>query len=154
MFEVRKYPFERDEDPARHMVDLLSRQAEKDGVPLTDAEKEILLAAHSKGRPIPEDLRTRFLQLIERQLRQEREDGTHADPRSFDGSLEWAGDWGYPNIVQLADEVMCEFPPDLALPLTGWKLFKDRLQLVGCGCAVVLCMFLIGAIMSVWFAGK
>jgi len=144
---LTKSPFRRDEDPLQHMVELLSEKAEKDGTPLTDSDRAILVKEKSDVEPVPEDLRQRAKELIARMFVEEPWDEFESDPRSFGSSLQWAGDSGCPNIVSLTEEVAGEMRGEAFPPLQGWKLGKDRMQLIGCGMLVVLLIFaiLIGA---------
>jgi hypothetical protein len=57
---IKRSPFGRDEDPLDHMVELLSAEAIKDGVPLTERDREIL----ANAEPMPEILRQRAKDLI------------------------------------------------------------------------------------------
>jgi len=141
-----KSPFAPDEDAAEHMVKLLSTEAEKSGTPLTDLDKEIL-AKGSSPEQVPEDLRRKAKKLITSMYLAEPWDELERDPKSFGNSLQWAGDSSYPNIVALAEEVACEMRGEAFPPFQGWKLAKDRMQLIGCGVLVVLVMFamVIGA---------
>jgi len=134
-----KSPFRRDEDPVEHMIALLSNEAAKLGVPFSDKDREILAEERSDQNPIPEDLRERVKDLIARILHAES-DPFETDPKSFGNSIQWA-DPHYPNIVALAEEVACELSAEVYPPLRGWARVKDQLQLVGCGCLVVLLMF-------------
>src|SRR5882762_7949454 len=99
---LTKSPFGRDEDPIQHMVELLSEKAEKDGTPLTDSDRAILVKEKSDVEPVPEDLRQRAKELIARMFVEEPWDEFESDPRSFGSSLQWAGDSSYPNIVSPA----------------------------------------------------
>jgi hypothetical protein len=135
-------PFGRDEDPLDHMVELLSDEAIKDGVPLTERDREILARENSRLEPMPEVLRQRAKDLITRIFEGEPLDEFGRDPKCFSCSLQWAGDGRYPNIVALAEEVACDIARP-SVPLLGWKRVKDKLQLVGCGLLLVLLMFAI-----------
>ena len=146
---IKRSPFGRDEDPLDHMVELLSVEAIKDGVPLTERDREILASAE----PMPEILRQRAKDLITRIFEAEPFDDWERDPKCFSCSLEWAGDSRYPNIVALAEEVACDIARPSA-PLHGWKLAKDKLQLVGCGLLLVLLMFAIVAVAGFVFGWK
>src|ERR1700688_2189446 len=138
-----KSPFGRDEDPVEHMVKLLSEKAEKEGTPLTDSDRAILVKERSDVEPVPEELRHRAKELIARMFIEEPWDEFAGDPKSFGSSLQWAGDSGYPNIVSLTEEVACETRGEAFPPFQGWKLAKDRMQLIGCGVLAVLFMFAI-----------
>lgn len=139
---VRKSPFGRDEDPVRHMVELLSQEADRAGSPLTDRDREALAREKSRSEPLPEDLRQRAKDLIVRIFESEPWDEFENDPKCFSNSIEWAGDSRYPNVVALAEEVRCDIAR-LTPPLHGWSRVKDAVQLVGCGLLVVLLMFAV-----------
>ena len=146
---VKRSPFGRDEDPLDHMVELLSAEAIKDGVPLTERDREILASAE----PMPEILRQRAKELITRIYESESLDEWERDPKCFSCSLQWAGDREYPNIVALAEGVACDIARPSA-PLYGWKRVKDKLQLLGCGLLLVLLMFAIVAVAGFLFHWK
>lgn len=137
-----KSPFGPDEDAAEHMVELLSAEAEKSGTPLTDLDKEIL-SNGSSPEQVPGDLRQKAKKLITSLYLAEPWDEFERDPKSFGNSLQWAGDSRYPNIVALAEELAIEMRGTAFSPPQGWRLAKDRLQLIGCGLLVVLLMFAI-----------
>jgi hypothetical protein len=149
-----KSPFGREEDPVQHMVELLSAKAEKDGTPLTESDRAILVKEISDVEPVPEDLKQRAKALIARMFVEEPWDEFESDSKSFGSSLQWAGDLGYTNIVSLAEEVASEFIGEAFTPLQGWKLAKDRMQLIGCGVLTVLLMFAIGIGASFLFGWK
>jgi len=146
---IKRSPFGRDEDPLGHMVELLSAEAIKDGVPLTERDTEIL----ANVEPMPEILRQRAKELITRIYESESPDEWERDPKCFSCSLQWAGDREYPNIVALAEEVACDIAQPSA-PLPGWKRVKDKLQLLSCGLLLVLLMFAIVAIAGFLFGWK
>ena len=138
-----KSPFAPGEDPVQHMVELLSKEAEKTGPPLTDVDKAILTEECSRPSSLTRDLRLRTKELIARIFDEEPTSQIGRDPKSFLNALQWAGDPGYPNIVMLAEEVArTSFPPP-----RGRKLVKDKARLFGWAVLVVLCMFamVIGA---------
>jgi hypothetical protein len=139
---IKKSPFGRDEDPVRHMVELLSREADKAGSPLTDLEREALARENHRSEPLPEDLRQHAKGLIARIFEAEPWDEFENDPKCFSSSIEWAGDSRYPNVVALAEEVRCEIA-QLTPRLHGWKRVNDVVQLVGCALLVVLLMFAV-----------
>lgn len=148
-----KSPFGRDEDPLDHMLKLLSEEAVRDGVPLTERDKEILAAESTHDEPMPDDLQQRAKGLIAKIYAAEPFDPREIDPKSFSSSLQWAGDRDHPNIVAIAEEVAC----DIGRPsgqLHSWKLVRDKLQLVGCGLLVVLLMAVIVAGAGVLFGWK
>lgn len=149
-----KSPFGRDEDPIHHMVELLSKEAEKAGTPLTDLDKETLAEECSDTRAMPDDLRWRAKELIARIFEGELSDEFVRDPKCFSSSLQWAGDQSYPNIVALAEEVYCDINPTAFHSLHGWEFAKDRMQLIGCGVLAVLLMFAIGIAGSILFGWK
>jgi hypothetical protein len=150
---IRKSPFARHEDPVEHMVALLSKEAENAGTPFSADEKKILRSERASGESVPEELRQKSRKLIEQLLTKEQTIEADKDPKSFDNSLEWAGDREYPNIVALTEEVVMSGGFGV-LPLHGRRLAKDRMQLVGCALSVVLFMFLIVVAFSVFFHRK
>ena|SRR5258708_6672455 len=150
---IRKSPFASHEDPVEHMVALLSKEAENAGTPFSADEKKILRSERASGEPVPEELRQKSRKLIQQLLKKEQTREADKDPKSFDSSLEWAGDGEYPNIVALTEEVVMSGGFG-RLPLHGRRLAKDRAQLVGCALSVVLFMFLIVAAFSVFFHRK
>jgi hypothetical protein len=137
------------------MVELLSEEAMKDGVPLTESDKKILASESSERsclEPMPEALRRRVKELIVRIFQAEPFDEFDRDPKCFSCSMQWVDDDGrYPNIVALAEEVVRERQP---ASLSGWKLVKDKLLLWGCGLLVVLLMLAIVAGAGFLFDGK
>jgi len=149
-----KSPFGHNEDPVNHMVKLLSDEAEKAGSPLTQSEKEYLAAGHSDHEPPTEGLEKKTKDLIVRIFEAEPWDEFERDPKSFGNSLQWAGDSRYSNIVALAEEVSCEMTGRSSPPLHGWQKISDRILLVGCGILVVLSMFAIGAVGTIFFGWK
>jgi hypothetical protein len=147
----RKSPFSSAEEAARNMVELLAKEAEKAGTPLTDHEKEILLQPSSESPfSVSEELRRKAKTLISRIFEAESPEEFDRDPRSFSDSMLQAGDTAYSNIVALAEEVSRDIRP----PLHGWRLAKDRLQLIGCGGLVVLVMFVLVTIAGFVFHWK
>jgi hypothetical protein len=127
-------------------MEMLADEAMKDGLPLTEADKEILVAESVK--PIPEVLRQRAGHLITRILEREPADEDERDQKCFSYALQWAADGRYPNIVALGREVASDMRP--AIGLHGWRLLKDRLYLVGCGLLVVFLMMAIIGSCSGW----
>jgi hypothetical protein len=71
-------------------------------------------------------------------------DEMERSPKDLGNSLEWAGDSGSRNIVVLAEEVASEIARP-SVPLHGWGLVMDKLQLVGCG---ILLIVLIAAVIA------
>jgi len=146
---IRKSPFTRDEDVTARMVSLLSEEADRSGIPLTEAEKEIL--ASEVGAP-GEELRQKSLKLIGQILERDRATSSEENPKGFGACLEWV-EPDYPNIASLAEEVFTsggfQVPP---LHGSGWV--KDRAQLIGCGFLVVVLMFLIVVVWSLIFDRK
>jgi hypothetical protein len=140
----RKSPFSSPEEAARNMVELLAKEAEKAGTPLTDQEKETLLQASSESPfSVSEELRRKAKALISRIFETESPEEFDRDPRSFSHSMLQAGDTAYSNVVALAEEVSRDIREMGYPPPQGWRLAKDRMQLVGCGCLVVLVMFVM-----------
>lgn len=135
------------------MLELLAKEAESAGTPLSDRDSEILLQDHHETKPLPDELRQKVMDTIRRIYELETYDECYWDPRSFGNSLEWAGDSRYPNIVALAEEVSCDMAR-MGPPLHGWKRFKDRLLLIGCGLLVVFLMMVIGITINSFFPDK
>ena len=155
MFAIRKNSFASHEDPVEHMVALLCKEAESAGIPFSEDEKTILARESTPEESVPEELRQRAKKLIQELLRKEQTSGAVTETKSFDNSLEWAGDPGYPNIVALTEEVVTSGGSLKALPqLHGKRWAKDRIQLLGCALAIVLLMFLVVGIFSVVFQSK
>jgi len=138
---IRKSPFGKNEDPVEHLVNLLANDASKEGSPLSDLDRKILAEENPDNEPIPGELRARAKQLIARFFEAEPWDDLERDPKSFVSSLEWASDSTCSNIVMLAEETACEISGPLPR-LRGWRLIKDRFQLVGCA---VLFIVILGA---------
>ena len=148
----RKSPFGLGEDPVEHVIELLSKQAERAGTPLTTSEKEVLAREASSLDPVPEDLRQRTKDLVAQIYDSEPWDEFERDPKSFTDSLEWT-EPSSPNIVVIAEEVRCE-NARLTPPLHGWKRVKDGLQLIGCAFLVVLLMFAVVLVCGFLFSRK
>jgi hypothetical protein len=136
------------------MVELLAKQAEAAGTPLTDEEKEALLQERSGKNQLPEELRQKAMDLIVKIFEVEDASETAMDPKSFSNSMYWADDAGCSNILALAEQVACETVRTAYPPLHGWRLVKDRLQLIGCGIFVVLLMLVIVIVAGVVFHWK
>jgi hypothetical protein len=155
MFAILKNPFASHEDPVAHMVELLCKEAESAGTPFSEDEKKILASESTFEDSVPQELQQRAKRLIQELLRKEQISGAVKEPKSFDNSLEWAGDPGYPNIVALTEEVITSGGSLRAVPqLHGKRWAKDRVQLLGCALAIVLLMFLIVGIFSVVSSSK
>ena len=84
-----KNPFGPDEDPVQHMVELLSKEAEKTGTLLTDLDKAILSEESSHPSSLPEDLRLRTKELIARIFADQPSRAVEQDPKSFLSALQW-----------------------------------------------------------------
>ncbi|HTR27212.1 MAG TPA: hypothetical protein VMI10_24785 [Terriglobales bacterium] len=108
---------------------------------MSDLDRKILAEENPDNEPIPGELRARAKQLIARFFEAEPWDDLERDPKSFVSSLEWASDSTCSNIVMLAEETACEISGPLPR-LRGWRLIKDRFQLVGCA---VLFIVILGA---------
>jgi hypothetical protein len=147
---IRKSAFTDGIDPTAHMVVLISAEAERAGTPLSEAEKQILLRNWDPETILPEEFRSKAKRLVEQTFDY---DADPDDPLSLGNSVEWAGDWGYPTIVALTEEVMLErqekFPR-----LRGRRKIIDLFQLVGCGIVVVVLMMLVVALFSWLFGSK
>src|SRR5258708_16804057 len=155
MFAIRKNSFASHEDPVEHMVALLCKEAESAGIPFSEDEKTILARESEPGESVPEELRQRAKKLIKELLRKEQSSGAVTETKSFDNSLEWAGDPGYPNIVALTEEVVTSGGSLKALPqLHGKRWAKDRIQLLGWALAIVLLKCLVVGIFSAVFQSK
>ena len=135
----RKSPFGPGEDAVHHVIELLSKEAEKGGPPFTSLEKEILAREASSLDPLPKELHQRTRELVTQIYETEPWDEFEREPKSFTDSLEWI-EPEYPNVLMIAEEVWRE-KFWLTPPLQGWKRVNDRLQLVGCALFVVLLMF-------------
>jgi len=123
------------------MVELLARKAASYGMPLTDPEKEILLQSRSRQNLLQEELRQKAIELIGKIFEAEDANESAGEPRSFSSSMYWADGGGYPNILALAEYVACDDARNTYPQLRGWKLVKNRMQLIGCGFIVVFLMF-------------
>lgn len=141
---IKRSPFRPDEDPVEHMVNLLSDAATKAGTPLSDLDRKILNEESSALGPMPDDLRQRVKKLIAQIFETEPWDEMERSPKDLGNSLEWAGDSDSRNIVVLAEEVASEIARP-SVPLHGWGLVMDKLQLVGCG---ILLIVLIAAVIA------
>jgi|HubBroStandDraft_6_1064221.scaffolds.fasta_scaffold745816_1 hypothetical protein len=151
---IHKSPFGRDEDPARYMVSLLSQEAVRSGIPLSEAEERILASEYVPSQPIDEDLHERTKRLIAQTLQRERETPAGEDTKSFRSSIGWAGDQNYPNIVAVAEEVITGGGLGRIPPLRGRAWLKDRTKLIGCAFVAVLVMFLVVAVVTFFFSRK
>jgi hypothetical protein len=149
---MRKSPFASHEAPVEHMMELLSKEGESAGTPFDASERKILCSEASDRAPVPEELQKKSKTLIDQLLRREQTTETSNDPKSFNNSLEWAGDPRYPNIVALTEEVVTSGTGVLRLHGRGWA--KDKIQLLGCAVAVVLLMFLLVVSLSAIFHWK
>jgi hypothetical protein len=149
---TRKSPFASNEDPVEHMVELLSNDGENAGTPFNADEKQVLRRKASNVEPVPEELRQKSKAVIEQLLKKEQTTETNNDPKSFNNSLEWAGESGYPNIVALTEEVVMSGTGILRLHGRGWV--KDKIQVIGCALIVVLFMFLLVVGFSLIFRRK
>lgn len=144
---IRKSPFADGTDPAVHMVALIAAEAQRTGAPLSEADKQILLANWDPETTVPEDFRAKARKLIEQTFDHE------ADPdnaRNLGNSAMWAGEVGYPTIVALTEEVMLERGE--RSPLRGRRWMVDRAQLIGCGFASVILLMLFAALID-WLFG-
>ena len=149
---IRKSPFARHEDPVEHMMELLRKEGEDAGTPFDATERKILCSEASDRAPVPEELQGKSKTLIEQLLRREQTTETSNDPKSFNNSLQWAGDSSYPNIVALTEDVVTSGTGVLRLHGRAWA--KDKSQLVGCAFAVVLLIFLLVVSFAVIFHWK
>jgi len=148
---IRKSPFGPDDDPKDYMIGLIAREAESDGVPLSEVEMELLAERFVPGKAIPQEFLEHVKCLISRVL--ERQKDLKDDQRSFGAALEWV-EPEYPNIAALAEEVITSGGFGASPEMHGRRLFKDRAQLVGCAVAVVVALMVIGVALSFLFDRK
>lgn len=99
---IRKSPFADGNDPTEHMLALIAAEAERAGTPLSEAEKQMLLAHWDPETIVPEEFRTKAKKLIDQTFNHEADPD---NPLSLGNSVEWAGDQNYPTIVALTEEV-------------------------------------------------
>ena len=151
---IRKSPFGRGEDPVKFMVSLLSQEAGRSGIPLSEAEERILASEFAPRLPIAEGLHERTKRLIAQILQRERETPQEERTKSFVSSIEWAGDQNYPNIVAIAEEVITGRGLGQMPPLRGRAWLKDRTKLIGCAFVAVLFIFLIVAAVTFFSSRK
>src|ERR1700691_6104883 len=140
---IRKSPFADGNDPIAHMVALIAAEAERAGTPLSEAEKQILLAHWDPETVVSEDFRTKAKRLIRQTFDYEADPD---DPISLGNSVEWAGDGSYPTIIALTEEVMLERGEKPRL--RERRAVIDLIQLVGCGAVVVMLMMLAVVLFS------
>src|SRR5947209_10093738 len=95
---IRKSPFSRREDPLDYMLLALCREAEAAGIPLREAERQMLAAEVVPETPIPDDLKERVKPLISKIFQRERTAGPATSTISFGDALEWV-EPDYPNIA-------------------------------------------------------
>jgi hypothetical protein len=147
---IRKSPFADGDDPTEHMLTLIASEADRAGTPLSEAEKQMLLARRDPKNIVPDDFRTKAKKLIEQTFDHETDPDS---PLSLGNSVEWAGDGAYPTIVALTVEVMLErnekFPR-----LRGRRQIVDLIQLVGCGVVSVILLMLFSAFIILLFGHK
>jgi hypothetical protein len=138
---TRKSPFTSNADPVEHMVELLSNERANVGTPFNADEKQVLRRKASNVEPVPEELRRKSKAVIEQLLKRKQTAETNNDPKSFNNSLEWAGESDYPNIVALTEAVVMSGTGILRLHGRGWV--KDKIQVIGCALIIVLFMLLL-----------
>jgi hypothetical protein len=147
---IRKSPFGRDEDPAKHMLALLAKEAERAGVPLSEEEQEILASRTF----VPLELDSKARDIIDQMPEKERVAGPDRDPKSFGNSLEWADCDNGSNVVELtiavASDKRAMYPP----PIQWGLWFKDKIGLVGSAFAVVILLMLFAGALSFLFDHK
>jgi len=150
---IRKSPFGRDEDPAKHMLALLAHEAERAGAPFSDAENEILAGGIL---PVPSELDAKARSLIEQMLEEEEEvaAGTERDPKSFGSCLEWSDGAGPSNLVELTYQVASARGAMNPPPIKWGLWFKGKIGLVGCGLAAVPFLMLFARAISFVFDHK
>jgi hypothetical protein len=130
------------------MLALIASEADRAGTPLSEAEKQMLLARWDPKNIVPEDFRTKAKKLIEQTFDHET---VPDNPLSLGNSVEWAGDGAYPTIVALTEEVMLEKEREFP-PLRGRRKIIDLVHLVGCGVVAVILMMLVAALLG-WLFG-
>jgi hypothetical protein len=135
------------------MVNLLSYEAETDGVPLTETEKKLLGEEFVPGKTIPNEFRERVKRLISKVLERQQNTATNGGQRSFGDALEWV-EPGYPNIAALAEEVITSGGFGALPPRHGKAWMKDRAQLIGCAIVLVMVLMTIGIAISFLFDHK
>lgn len=146
---IRKNPFAKEEDLLAHMVALLAEEARASGCPLSEEELKILANQdHRLKLKVENELRNNAKTLIERLLDKE---ALVKDPRSFGNSVEWAGEDGYPLIVQLAEEVISERRLRRPVGVRAKRWAIDAVQLVGCGFVTVILIMLFTFAISLLF---
>jgi|ERR1700722_4140371 len=146
-------PFKDADEVISHLIASVSREAERDGQPLTEPEKVLL----SKVGPLPDGARQGLRMIIGLLLIKEPEDEFESDPRSFGNSLGWAKRMTHrsmwPNILVVAHEI--EYERVHRHPERhGWKKLGDQVLLWLCGLLVVLTMFVIVATVGFIFHWK
>jgi hypothetical protein len=151
---VRKSPFKSQIEATAQMVNLLSREAEAQGTPLSEDERKLLSSDAEGGICLSEDFRLRIIGLVESLVRQQRVLESNDKQNSFLAAFEWASDAYSPQIVvltwQVIDSGVLGPPPKLH----GRKWLKDKVQLVGCGLLVVLFMLLVVVLIAFVFDRK
>src|SRR5438067_619542 len=135
------------------MVAEVAREAERRATPLTDEESQVLRAEWSKEIEQRTEIRDRLTELIYEIIKRES-----AHPplsykeNTFCNAIEWAGDYGSPVVVELADRVFRGHAELVAaFPQTPW--FRDKLQLLGCAVLLIVVPFLLFVIVAL-LSGK
>jgi hypothetical protein len=98
---IRKYPFG-EEDALDIMLEFMDFEAQRNGLPLTEEEKQLLRSETPKVAP---DQEPRLLGMVKAILEREMSSDQSPDykKRNFGNAIEWAGDISYPYVVQLAE---------------------------------------------------
>ncbi len=103
---------------------------------------------------MPDELRRRAKNLIRKIFEAEHPDEFDEGRVSFGNSMLWAGDRSCPNVVALAEEVARDIRATTNPRLHGWRVVKDRMQLLGCGILVVLLMLVVVILAGIAFHWK
>jgi hypothetical protein len=141
-------PFANGEDAAKHMVALVSAQAEKVGAPLSEEERRLLLAEATPPQIAEAESDEKFRKLIEQTF-----DSEVDDPMNFSSAIQWAGAERYPKVVALAEDIITS-SGEKRPRLRGRRAIIDLVQLVGCGLVTVILMMLVVALFSWLFGHK
>ncbi len=139
-------PFANSEDAVNHMVALVSAQADKLGVSLSEEERRLLVEEATPPKIADEESDEKFRKLIEKTF-----DSEVDDPMNFSSTIQWAGADRYPKIVALAEEIITSRGENRPR-LRGRRAIIDLVQLVGCGVLTVILLMLFSALV-IWLFG-
>jgi hypothetical protein len=142
----RNRPFANNEDAVKHMVFLVSEQAEKLGTPLSEEDRRLLLAGATPPKVAEEESDEKFRKLIEQIF-----DSEVDDPMNFSSAIQWAGADRYPKVVALAEEIITS-RAEKRPRLRGRRAIVDLVQLVGCAVVTVILLMLFSALV-IWLFG-